>query len=156
MVDDVGSNLVRCKRCSGTYAGSIKSCPACRAPQAEFGQYLSESPEGGVSFEDVKDILDSSVTTLSFLPGHRILSSHGLVHTALINSQIRNMPIDGRITQAFEESLPRLLAAARAKGANAVIDIQLATDAIAGMSEASFGILMGSAVTVVPESPDGV
>jgi uncharacterized protein YbjQ (UPF0145 family) len=117
---------------------------------------LSESPEGGVSFEDVKDILDSSVTTLSFLPGHRILSSHGLVHTALINSQIRNMPIDGRITQAFEESLPRLLAAARAKGANAVIDIQLATDAIAGMSEASFGILMGSAVTVVPESPDGV
>ncbi len=157
------NELILCERCSGTYKRTMEKCPACRASQREYGREIGATArnltpdERRDAYEASLQEIQSNITTLQTLPGHRITASHGVVYASMSHTKWKANTQKKRLTTAFDGALALLLEEAHGRQANAIVGLQFAansseggTAVLGGSSDAI--IVMGSAVTVVPEA----
>lgn len=138
--------------------GGVETCIRCYKPaefaMEKFAAAQAEADEWR-STVSLKDI-ESNVTTLHFLPGHKITASHGVVYASMSHTAWKANTQKKRLTTAFDGALDLLLEQAHARRANAIVGLQFAANSSEGGS-AVFGgssdaiIVMGSAVTVTPD-----
>ena len=139
--------------------GGVQTCTRCNKPaeislaRVDEARAAAEEFRSTVSLEDI----ESNVTTLHFLPGHKITASHGVVYASMSHTKWKANTQKARLTTAFDGALGLLLEQAHSRRANAIVGLQFAANSSEG-GTAVFGgssdaiVVMGSAVTVVPES----